>query len=66
MRNGTLLSVMARHTAERMTSQGEFGRRGSDIEHAVQTLRASVKLLRPDIDVAIIRTDGAAENRSKE
>ena len=36
----------------------------SDVEHHVQCWRASMKLLRPDLDVDIVRTDGAAENRS--
>ena len=34
------------------------------MQHIVQTWRASIRLLRPDLDVEIIRTDGAGENRS--
>ena len=35
------------------------------VESLTQRLRASLRLIRPDLDIEMIRTDGAGENRSR-
>ena len=35
------------------------------VQKMMQQFRAAIRLLRPDIDIEIIRTDGAPENPSK-